>query len=115
MSLDPTQQQSPGGPSNTALADLASCVTGLTNTLAKGMAGQMTAYGLVPMEFALLRLFLARDEWTTTELALDIHRRVQAYIERLSEGVSEEEMAAFISTTSKVMASYDAMAQATRS
>ncbi len=162
MSLDPTQQQSPGGPSNTALADLASCVTGLTNTLAKGMAGQMTAYGLVPMEFALLRLFLARDEWTTTELAqelpvkvsrishivtkmvnsglmrrrrlsddrrvvklaltdqgkelaFDIHRRVQAYIERLSEGVSEEEMAAFISTTSKVMASYDAMAQATRS
>ena len=162
MSLDPTQQQSPGGPSDTALADLASCVAGLTNTLAKGTAGHMTAYGLVPMEFALLRLFLARDEWTTTELAqelpvkvsrishivtkmvnrglmrrrrlsddrrvvklaltdqgkelaLDIHRRVQAYIERLSEGVSEEEMAAFISTTSKVMASYDAMAQATRS
>ena len=158
MSLDPTQQQSPGGPSNTALADLASCVAGLTNTLAKGTAGLMTAYGLVPMEFALLRLFLARDEWTTTELAqelpvkaprisyivtkfvnrelmhrrrphgdrrvvilaltdrgkelaLDIHGRVQAYIERLSAGVGKEEMAAFISTTSKVMASYDAMAQ----
>ena len=162
MSLDPTQQQSPGGPSNTALADLASCVAGLTNTLAKGTAGLMTAYGLVPMEFALLRLFLARDEWTTTELAqelpvkvsrishivtkmvnrglmhrrrlsddrrvvklaltdrgkelaLDIHGRVQAYIEELSEGVSEEEMAAFISTTSKVMANHAALAQATRS
>ena len=45
------------------------------------------------------------------EMALVIHGRVQAYIERLSEGVSEEEMAAFISTTSKVMANYDAMAQ----
>ena len=40
------------------------------------------------------------------ELALDIHRRVQAYIERLSEGVSEEEMAAFVSVTSKAMANY---------
>ena len=156
MSLDPTQQQTQNSLLYAAVADLASCVAALTNTLAKGTAGLMTGYGLVPMEFALLRLFLARDEWTTTELvqdlpvkaprishivtkfvnrelmhrrrphgdrrvmilaltdqgkelALEIHGRVQAYIERLSEGVSEEEMAAFISTTSKVMANYDAM------
>ena len=162
MSLDPTRQQSPGGPSKAALADLASCVAGLTNTLAKGTAGLMTAYDLVPMEFALLRMFLASDEWTTTELArelpvkvsrishivtkmvnrglmhrrrlsddrrvvklaltdqgkelaLDIHRRVQAYIERLSEGVSEEEMASFVSVTSKVMGNYAVMAEAARS
>ena len=50
-----------------------------------------------------------------TALTQDLQWRVQAYDARLSEGVSEEEMAAFISTTSKVMASYDAMAQATRS
>ena len=158
MSLDPTRQQTENFLSYAAPVDLGSCVAGLTNTLAKGTAGLMTAYDLVPMEFALLRLFLARDEWTTTELAqalpvkmarisrivtkvvdqglmyrrrppddrrvvklaltdegkglvLEIHGLVQAYVGRLSEGVSEEEMAAFISTTSKVMANYDAMAQ----
>ena len=136
MSLDPTQEQTQNSLSYAAPADLGSCVAGLTNTLAKGTAGLMTGYGLVPMEFALLRLFLARDEWTTTdlaqelpvraprishivtkvvnrglmhrrrppddrrvvklaltdegkELALEIHGRVQAYIARLSEGVSE--------------------------
>ena len=50
-----------------------------------------------------------------TELTQDLQWRVQAYDASLCEGVSEEEMTAFISTTSKVMASYDAMAQATRS
>ena len=44
-------------------------------------------------------------------LTLDLHKRVQAYDARLSEGVSEEEMAAFISTTSKVMANYAALKQ----
>ena len=158
MSLDSTHQQTENSLSYAPPANLGSCVAGLTNTLARGTAGLMTGYDLVPMEFAILRLFLARDEWTTTELAQelpvnaprishivtkfvnmglmhrrrlsddrrvvrltltdkgkelarDIHGRVQAYIERLSEGVSEEEMAAFISTTSKVMANYDAMAQ----
>ena len=159
MSLDPTQQQFQDGPSYTAPADLASCVAGLTNTLSRGTAGLTAAYDLGPIEFALLRLFLARDEWTTTELAeelpvkvprishivtkvvnrglmhrqrppddrrvvklalteegkglaLEIHEQVQGSIARLSEGVSEEEMAAFISTTSKVMANYAATAQA---
>ena len=46
-----------------------------------------------------------------TALTQDLQRRVQAY----DASLCEEEMAAFISTTSKVMASYDAMAQATRS
>ena len=154
-----TRRFSQSGPAYPVPDDLASCVAGLTNTLAKGTADLMTAYDLVPMEFALLRLFMASDEWTTTELAqalpvkmarisrivtkvvdkglmhrrrppddrrvvklaltdegkelaLEIHGLVQAYIGRLSEGVSEQEMAAFISTTSKVMANYAATAQA---
>ena len=153
-----TRRFSESGPAYPAPGDLASCVAQLTNTLAKGTADLMTAYDLAPMEFALLRLFLASDEWTTTELAqalpvkmarisrivtkvvdqglmyrrrppddrrvvklaltdegkglvLEIHALVQAYVGRLLEGVSEEDMAVFISTTSKVMANYDAMAQ----
>ena len=46
-----------------------------------------------------------------TELTQDLQWRVQAYDASLCEGVSEEEMAAFISTTSKVMANYAATAQ----
>ena len=44
-------------------------------------------------------------------LTLELHRRVQAYDARLSDGVSEEEMTAFVSVTSKVTANYAGMAQ----
>ena len=42
-------------------------------------------------------------------LALELHRRVQAYDARLSEGVSEEELAVFASVLFKVMANYTAL------
>ena len=48
-------------------------------------------------------------------LTLELHRRVQAYDSTLSEGVSEEEMAAFLSVTSKVLANFSALAQSDRS
>ena len=109
------------------------------------------------MEFALLRIFLDREECTTTQLAKmlpvtasrisrivtklvdrglirrrrrlddrrvvklsltsrgkeltqELHRRVQAYDARLTDSVSEEEMAAFASATSKIMANHAALA-----
>ena len=44
-------------------------------------------------------------------LTLELHQRVQAYDARLCEGVSEAEMAAFVSVTSKVMANHAAVEQ----
>ena len=117
----------------------------------------MAPYNLIPLEFAILRAFLGREEWTTTQLAKalpvtlsrvsrvvtkmvgmglmrrrrlrsdrrvviltlteeglaltsELHRRVQAYDARLSEGVSaQEELAVFASVLSKVMANYTAL------
>ena len=42
-------------------------------------------------------------------LALELHRSVQAYDARLSEGVSEEELAVFASVLSKVMTNFTAL------
>ena len=114
------------------------------------------SHGLIPLDFALLRLFLDREEWTTTKLAealpvnvsrvsrvvtkmvgmsllrrrrsssdrrvvmlalteagkaltLELHRGIQAYDARLSEGISEEELAVFASVLSKVMTNYTAL------
>ena len=44
-------------------------------------------------------------------LTRDLHRRVQAYEARVTEGISDEEMAAFLSTAYKILANYDAMAR----
>ena len=33
------------------------------------MAELAASYGLIPLDFALLRLFLEREEWTATQLA----------------------------------------------
>ena len=131
-------------------------VVGQVNAVTSSMAELATSHGLMPMDFALLRLFLEKEEWTTTQLAealpvnasrisrvvkkmvgmglmrrrrlrndrrivmlalteegkamtLELHRRVQAYDARLSEGVSEEEMAVFTSVLSRVMANYAAL------
>ena len=68
MYPDLTRQQggpSEGGPS----IDLGSCVAGLVNTLAKGTAHLMAPHGLIHIDFALLRLFIRREQWTTTQLA----------------------------------------------
>ena len=45
-------------------------------------------------------------------LTLELHRRVQAYDARLSEGVSEEEMAVLASATSRIMANHAALERA---
>ena len=52
-----------------ATADLGSCVTGLVNAVARGMSQIVVPHGLTHIDFALLRLFLGVDEWTTTQLA----------------------------------------------
>ena len=156
MSLDPTREQSPNGASRRLFADLPECVACLANVVAKGMEELVAPHGFIPLEFALLRAFLQKEEWTATELAqllpvklsrisrvvtklvdrdllrrrrlrsdrrvvalalteegkaltLELHRSVQAYDARLSEGVSEEELAAFASVLSKVMANYTAL------
>lgn len=49
--------------------DLGTCVGGLVNAVARGMAQIVEPLGLTHIEFALLRLFLGVEEWTTTQLA----------------------------------------------
>ena len=44
-------------------------------------------------------------------LTLELHRRVQAYDAELSEGVTEQEMAAQASATSRIMPNYAALEQ----
>ena len=65
--MDQTQQQASltGRPPT----DLSSCVAGLVNTLAKVTAELVAPHGLIPSEFALLRLFLGNEQWTVTQLA----------------------------------------------
>ena len=130
-------------------------VAGQVNAVARSMEELAASDVLIPLDFALLKLFLEREEWTTTQLAealpvnvsrvsrvvtkmvgmglmrrrrrtdrrvvmlalteegkaltLDLHRSVQAYDARLSEGVSEEDLAVFASVLSKVMANYTAL------
>ena len=50
-------------------ADLGTCVAGLVNAVAGGMAQIVAPYGLAHVDFALLRLFLGVGEWTITQLA----------------------------------------------
>ena len=44
-------------------------MTGLANAVARGTVDLMVPNGLIPLDFALLRLFLEKEEWTTTQLA----------------------------------------------
>ena len=151
MEADSTERLS--SPTAGPLTDLGSCVAGLVNTLAKGAADLVAPHGLLPIDYALLRLFLEKEQWTVTQLAealpvkaphisrvvtslvnkglirrrrrrsdrrvvfltltpegrdlaSELLRRVQSYEAMLSMGVCEEEMAAFVSVTSKVMANY---------
>ena len=131
-------------------------VAGQVNAVARSMEELAASNGLIPLDFALLKLFLEGEEWTTTQLAealpvnvsrvsrvvtkmvgmglirrrrrrsdrrvvmlalteegkaltLDLHRNVQAYDARLSEGVSEEDLTVFASVLSKVLANYTAL------
>ena len=152
--MDQTQQQA--NLTERCPTGLSSCVAGLVNTLAKGNVDLVRPHGLIPSEFALLRLFLGNEQWTATQLAqalpvrtsrisrvvaklvdmglmsrrrpssdrravfltltgkgraltLDIQRSVRSYEAVLSEGVTEEEMAVFVSVTSRVMGNYAAL------
>ena len=49
--------------------DLGTCVTGLVNAIARGMAQIVAPHGLNHIDFALLRLFLGVKEWTATQLS----------------------------------------------
>ena len=68
--VEPTEEQPQGGPAPTPPPlDLGECVTGLANAVARGMEEQVAPYNLIPLEFAILRAFPGREEWTTTQLA----------------------------------------------
>ena len=152
--MDQTQQQA--NLTERRPTGLSSCVAGLVNALAKVTVDLVRPHGLIPSEFALLRLFLGNEQWTATQLAhalpvrtsrisrmvaklvdmglmsrrrpssdrravfltltgkgrtltLDIQRDVRPYEAVLSEGVTEGEMAVFVSVTSRVMGNYAAL------
>ena len=68
MEGDPSQAQAaPMGPES---EDLGSCVARLVNVLAKGTEEVVEIHGLITMDYAVLRLFLHREQWTVTELAV---------------------------------------------
>ena len=69
MNSNPTREGSRHNEAWTPSADLGECVAGLVNVVARGMADLVAPHGLIPLEFALLRLFLRQEEWTTTRLA----------------------------------------------
>ena len=48
---------------------MGTCVTGLVNAIARGIAQIVASRGLTHIDFAFLRLFLGVEEWTTTQLA----------------------------------------------
>ena len=54
----------PAGP-----ADISTCVTSLVDAAVKGLTPILGPHGLAPIDFALLRLLLEVEEWTTTQLA----------------------------------------------
>ena len=154
--MDPYSNEHKTGLMVRESTDLGSCVAGLVNTLAKETSDLVASRGLIPLDFALLRLFVGRERWTTTELAevllvktsrisrvvgklvdmglmhrrrprndrrvvfltltkdgmaltLELYQRVQEYEARLSEGVSEDEMATFASVTSTIIANHSAL------
>ena len=158
MDADPTLKASFETRGRTPPSDLGTCVTGLVNAVARGMAQIVAAHGLTHIDFALLRLFLGSEEWTSTQLAAmlplapsgisrsvsklvemgliqrrrllsdrrvviltltgeglrltqDLDIRVREFDSGLCEGVSDEDMAAFVSVTSTVVANYAALGQ----
>ncbi len=67
--MNQTREQSQDSSPTAPPLDLGACVAGLVNVVAKGMAELVAPHNLQPLEFALLRLFLRKERWTTTELA----------------------------------------------
>lgn len=69
MDAEPSPKASTATSGWTPSSDLGACVAGLVNAVARGMAQIVSAHGLTHIDFALLRLFLGVEEWTTTQLA----------------------------------------------
>ena len=67
--MDPTLPQPESLLSERPQADPSASIAGSVNTLAKGTAELTLPHGPSSREFALLRLFLEREKWTTTQLA----------------------------------------------
>ena len=49
--------------------ELAEEVVGLVNAVVKGVERQIEPFGLINMEFSILKCFTEKDEWTVTALA----------------------------------------------
>ena len=50
-------------------SDLEECLAGLVNAVDKGMIRELAPYGLIPVEFSLLRYCQEQDQCTATQLA----------------------------------------------
>ena len=68
--MDPTPPRLESTLAERPQSDLSSSVAGLVKALTKGTAQLTLPHGLSPRDSALLRLFLEREKWTTTRLAL---------------------------------------------
>ena len=49
--------------------DLDECLAGLVNSVDRGMIRELAPYGLIPVEFSLLRYCQEQDQCTATQLA----------------------------------------------
>ncbi len=61
----------------------------LNRAVVRGMEEQLSPFGLISMEFAILRAFLDQDEWTVTQLAELLPTdapRISRLVTRLVEG-----------------------------
>ena len=68
--VEPTEEQPQGGPAPTPPPFvLGEYVAGRVNAVAKSLAQLVAPHDLTHIDFALLRLFLRVEEWTTTQLA----------------------------------------------
>lgn len=68
---------------------LADEVTRLNRAVVKGVEQQITPFGLITMEFSILKAFLDKDEWTVTQLADLLPTdapRISRLVTRLVEG-----------------------------
>ena len=153
MALEWEPSQYRGAPLGPDFEDLGSCVPRLVDVLAKGTEEVVEPHGLITMDYAVLRLFLHRHQWTVTGLAvmlpiktsrasrvvaklvdmglmrrrrprsdrrvvlltltdegkaltLDLYQRIEAYETTLLQGVSDQEMSALLSSTSKILTNY---------
>ena len=69
MDIETEPEASPNTQDPGSASDLGSCVTQLINVLARGSARIAADRELTHVDYALLRLFLEVEEWTTTQLA----------------------------------------------